>query len=91
MHCGLKPAGPDVGPVIPAAGRAFDAGSAQELVDVLYGVVREQAGQRYSRAMGLREHAGEGTAAARAYVEASLGLQVWAHRLYRQALAAPHP
>ena len=30
-------------------------------------------------------------AAAREYVQAALGLQVWAHRLYRQATAEPRP
>ena len=30
------------------------------------------------------------TSASRAYVEARLGLQVWAHGLYKQALGDPH-
>jgi hypothetical protein len=87
---GLKPAGLDVGPVIRAAERALDAGSADELTGVLCEIVRGQVEERHSRAMTLKEHAAEGVAAARTYVEASLGLQVWAHRLYKQAIAAPH-
>jgi hypothetical protein len=87
---GLKPAGLDVGPVIPAAERALDTGSADELTGLLCGITREQVEQRYGEAMALKEHAAEGVAAARAYVEAGLGLQVWAHHLYRQAIAVPH-
>ncbi|WP_234531936.1 DUF6448 family protein [Streptomyces shenzhenensis] len=88
---GLKPAGLDVGPVIPAAERALDAGSADELTGVLCEIIREQVEERHGRAMALKEHAPEGVAAARAYLEAGLGLQVWAHHLYKQAIAVPHP
>ncbi|BCM72895.1 MULTISPECIES: DUF6448 family protein [Streptomyces] len=87
---GLKPAGLGVGPVIPAAERALDAGSADALAGLLCGIVREQVEERLGRAMALKERAGEGVAAHRAYVEAGLGLQVWAHHLYQQAVAAPH-
>ncbi|MEV4231531.1 DUF6448 family protein [Streptomyces bobili] len=87
---GLKPAGLDVGPVIPAAERALDAGSADELTGVLCGIIREQVEERHGRAMALKEHATEGVDAAREFVEASLGLQVWAHHVYKQATAVPH-
>jgi hypothetical protein len=40
--------------------------------------------------MTLKAHASEGVPAARAYVDAMLGLQVWAHRVYMQAIADPH-
>ena len=73
---GLKPAGLDVGPVIPAAERALDAGSADELTGMLCGIVRAQVEERHRRAMALKEHAAEGVAAGRAYVEAGLGLAV---------------
>ncbi|MEU2750005.1 DUF6448 family protein [Streptomyces collinus] len=87
---GLKPAGLDVGPVIPAAERALDAGSADELTGALCGIIREQVEERHGRAMALKEHAAEGVASARAFVEAGLGLQVWAHHVYKQAIAVPH-
>ncbi|GGT01001.1 DUF6448 family protein [Streptomyces chromofuscus] len=87
---GLKPAGLDVGPVIPAAERALDAGSADELAGMLCEIVREQVEEHHGHAMALKEHAAEGVAATRAYVEACLGLQVWAHHLYKQAIAVPH-
>ena len=87
---GLKPAGLDVGPVIPSAERALETGSTDELIGLLCDSVRDQVERRHSHAMELKAHAGESTSAARAYVEAMLGLQVWAHAVHRQVLADPH-
>ena len=89
-YTGLKPAGLDVGPVIPAAERALETGSIGELVDVLCATVRGEVERRHRHAMALKQHAGEGVADAREYVEAMLGLQVWAHGVYRQVTADPH-
>ena len=84
---GLKPAGLDVGPVIPAAQRALDTGSTEALTDVLCATVREQVERRHRLAMDCRSHAGDSVEAARSYVEAMLGLQVWAHSVYKQVVA----
>ena len=87
---GLKPAGLDVGPVIPAAERALESGSTVELIDVLTASVRDQVAHRHERAMRLKTHANDSVDDARAYVEAMLGLQVWAHSVYKQVMADPH-
>lgn len=87
---GLKPAGLDVGPVIPAAERALDAGSPDPLVEVLCREMREQVHGRISHVMELKKRASTGVAAAREYVEAMLELQVWANAVHRQVTAAPH-
>lgn len=84
---GLKPAGLDTGPVIPAAEHSLETGSPHDLAAMLCEIVREQVEHRHGSAMLLRVHAAEGVTAARAYVEAALGLQVWANRLYKQATA----
>jgi len=57
-------------PVIPAAERALESGSYDELVDVLCGEVQDQVARRHMHAMALKDHAGEGVAHARAYIEA---------------------
>lgn len=88
---GLKPAGLDVGPIIPVAERALERGSAEELADLLCTAVREQVKARHTRAMALAEHARHDVAHARAHIEAALGLQVWAHHLHQTILADPHP
>jgi Family of unknown function (DUF6448) len=76
---GLKPAGLDVGPVIPLAESAIAAGEVTPLADFLSAAVRDQTVERFN-AM-LAAHAG--VDAARAYVQTMLGLQVWAHKLYQ--------
>ena len=51
---GLKPAGLDIGPVIPAAERALRSGAPDELVDLLGWTVRTQVEHRHERAMHSR-------------------------------------
>jgi hypothetical protein len=87
---GLKPAGLDVGPVIPVAERALTTNSASELTDLLCEAVRHQVEHRHARAMARQGHASESVGAARAYVEAMLGLQVWSHAVHGQIMAEPH-
>ena len=87
---GLKPAGLGEGPVIPVAERAIRTGSADELVRVLTDVVAEQIKNRLDRVMALKAHEHGSVATARAYVQAMLGLQVWAHTLYLAATGGQH-
>ncbi len=87
---GLKPAGLDVGPVIPVAEKAIETGSADELVASLSRIVEGEARRRFENLQHLREHASHGLAASRAYVEAMLGLQVWSHGVYLAAQSEPH-
>jgi hypothetical protein len=89
-YTGLKPAGQDEGPVIPVAERALHTGSADELVHLLTQVVADQVKFRLDRAIALKQHEHGSVAAAREYVEAMLGLQVWAHKLYQAASSGPH-
>jgi hypothetical protein len=76
--------------VIPVAERALHTGSADELVHVLTEVVADQAKSRLDRAMARKQQEHRSVAAARKYVEAMLGLQVWAHKLYLAATNDPH-
>lgn len=89
-YTGLKPAGLDVGPVIPAAERALAAGSPDELAALLCDTMRDQVEHRLAHAIAVKPAAGATVAEVRQYVEASLGLQVWSHAAYRQLLADPH-
>lgn len=89
-YTGLKPAGLDVGPVIPVAERAIETGSPEELSDLLCTMVRSEIARRFAHLLELRGHVEHGVDAARAYVEAMLGLQVYAHSLYQSIHAEPH-
>ena len=89
-YTGVKPAGLDVGPVIPAAERALETGSADELVALLSEVVAEQIKTRLDEALALKQKADTGVPAARAYVQSALALQVWSHQLYLAAQGTTH-
>lgn len=81
---GLKPAGLDVGPVIPIAERAIEHGSPHELTEFLVGTLHDEIGARFGAITSEQRTRRESLAAARRYVDAVLGLQVWAHKLYKQ-------
>jgi hypothetical protein len=87
---GLKPAGLDVGPIIPLAEKAIETGQPDALISALRDVIKAQALERFERLQHLKEHASLSVDAAREYVEAMLGLQVWAHQVYLSAKAEPH-
>ena len=87
---GLKPAGLDVGPIIPIAEKAIESGNAAALEEALVAAVREQVAERFHHLGHLRAGAHRGVDGARSYVQAVLGLQVWAHGLYQATRATGH-
>ena len=89
-YTGLKPAGLDVGPVIPAAERALETGTAGELVALLSGTVDEQVRKRLAHAIELKGRTNGDLEANREYVEAMLGFQVWAHSVHKALMSHPH-
>ena len=88
-YTGLKPAGLDVGPVIPAAERTIETGSPDVLLQVLGDTLHEEVKKRFDRVMELQAPQ-EIVAEAREYVEAMLGLEVWAHKVYVAVHAGGH-
>lgn len=87
-YTGLKPAGQDVGPVIPLAERAIETGSPEPVAKYLTGVLHDQLKERLERVNALAATQDRSVSDARAYVEATLGFQVYSHHLL-QALHAP--
>ena len=89
-YTGLKPAGLAEGPVIPVAEEAIEAGSADGLILVLSDVLTDEVKRRFETVMALQKYADGSVPEAREYVEAMLGLEVWAHTLYRAIKAEAH-
>jgi hypothetical protein len=87
---GLKPAGLDVGPIIPIAEKAIESENVAALEEALVATVREQVAERFHHLGHLRAGAHLGVDGARSYVQAMLGLQVWAHGLYQATRATGH-
>jgi hypothetical protein len=88
-YTGLKPAGLDVGPVIPIAEKAIELNSPELLAGALIEEVQAEVTRRFD-AMLRAKHASGSVDAQRKYVEAMLGLQVWSHKLYGCIKAAAH-
>lgn len=88
---GLKPAGLDVGPIIPVAEHAIEIGDPTPLVEILVDALRGEVERRFDAMTDARATAElEGTVAAeRVYVDSMLGLEVWAHRLHRRIIGPP--
>lgn len=89
-YVGLKPAGLDVGPVIPVAEQAIAAGAPDALIDLLTGELASEIRERFAQTLRLQARADGDLEANRAHVEAMLGLQVWAHSLHQAIHRHPH-
>lgn len=87
-YTGLKPAGLDIGPVIPLAERAIATGSPEPVADYLTGVLHDQLKHRLEEVSTLAASKAQSVGDARAWVEAMLGFQVYSHQLL-QAMHAP--
>jgi hypothetical protein len=87
-YTGLKPAGMDFGPVIPAAEGALESGDAEPLVTLLTNAVRAHVQERIKHSLQARSLPGEPAnhaevAAARERVEAELGFVLYAESLHQ--------
>ncbi|MFB3738916.1 MAG: DUF6448 family protein [Candidatus Velamenicoccus archaeovorus] len=89
-YTGLKPAGLDVGPVIPVAERAIETGSPEELTGLLGDLLGREVKTRLDHVIALEPKAVGSVPEAREYVEAALGFQVWAHGVLAAVRAQPH-
>jgi hypothetical protein len=89
-YTGLKPAGRDLGPAIPAADRALAEGSAAEVVRVLTEAVRRGVEKHFRAAVSRRNFATDDVAAGRQYVEAYVPYIHYVERLWRDAAGAAH-
>lgn len=89
-YTGLKPAGLDVGPVIPLAERAIETGSAEAVAGYLAGVLHDELEHRLEKVNTLAATKDQSVSAARAYVEAMLGFEVYSHHLLEALHASAH-
>jgi hypothetical protein len=87
-YTGLKPAGSDLGPLIPAAERAILDMSAKPLVDLLTHEVARGVRWHFQAVMGARIFPGESVEAGRRYVAAYLDFMHYIEQL-DEALLIP--
>jgi hypothetical protein len=84
-YTGLKPAGLDLGPAIPAADKALETGDPGPLLKLLNEKIHAGIHTYYVEAREKKQHAGESVEAGRAYVQAYVPYLHFVERLYMDA------
>lgn len=87
-YTGLKPAGADLGPAVPAADKALEDGSVETVVKLLTDAVRAGVHRHYHAAMGRRKFAVDDVAAGREYVAAYVPYVHYVEGLWEAATGA---
>ncbi len=82
---GLKPAGLDLGPAIPAADKALETGDPKPLLRLIEGKIHEAIHKYYTEARAKKVHAGESVEAGREFVHAYVPYLHFVERLYEDA------
>jgi hypothetical protein len=89
-YTGLKPAGRDLGPAIPAADRALEEGSVEPLVRLLATTMQEGLREHFNEAAGARGFKAGDVAAGREYVKAYVEFIHYVERLYEASATGAH-
>jgi hypothetical protein len=84
-YTGLKPAGLDPGPAIPAADKALETGNPSELLKLVNEKVHEGIHKYFVEAREKKKHAGDSVEAGRAYVQSYVPYLHFVERLYADA------
>ncbi len=84
-YTGLKPAGLDLGPAIPAADKALESGNPGPLLKLMNEKIHAGIHKYYMEAKEKKAHAGESVEAGRAYVNAYVPYLHFVERLYADA------
>ena len=87
---GLKPAGRDLGPAIPAADEAVRVGSVEPVRHLLTVAIQERLGQEFGEVMATKTFEPDDVAAGREYIKAYVEFIHFVERLYDSAMKTPH-
>lgn len=81
-YTGLKPAGRDLGPAIPAADKALEDGTVEPLLKLVNGATEKGLRERFRHLLGEANFNKDNVEAGRAYVKAYVEFVHYAERLY---------
>ena len=87
---GLKPAGRDLGPAIPAADEAVSTGSVEHLQQLLTGVFQQRLREEFGRVMAAKTFKPDDLAAGRAYINAYVEFIHFVERVYDSMMQSSH-
>ena len=85
-YTGLKPAGMELGPAIPAADKALETGDPRPLLTLINQKIHEGIHMYYTEARERKAHAKESVEAGRAYVQAYVPYLHFVERLYNDTV-----
>lgn len=89
-YTGLKPAGLDLGPAIPAADKAMASGDLKPVFDLMHGVLKPGLEARFKEARATRSQASPDPASGRKAVAAYVDFLHYVDGAYRAAAGAAH-
>lgn len=89
-YTGLKPAGRDLGPAIPAADKALEEGSAGPLLRLLSDAVQTGANDQFQTTLAKSKFGPNDVEAGRAYVRAYVEFVHYVERIYESAKNPAH-
>ncbi len=87
---GLKPAGRNLGPAIPAADEAVRVGSVEPVRHLLTVAIQERLQQQFGEVMATKSFEPDDVAAGRAHVKAYVEFIHFVELLYDSAMKTPH-
>ena len=89
-YTGLKPAGRDLGPAIPAADKALEDGSIEPVVKLLTGLVQDGVREHFQRAMDQKNFNKDNVETGRAYVETYVTFVHYIEGIYQATQSPAH-
>ncbi len=89
-YTGLKPAGRDLGPAIPAADKALQTGSVDALVKLLTEAVQHGVREHFAAANGKKTYDKNNVEAGRKYVQAYVPFLHYVEGIYEATKASAH-
>jgi hypothetical protein len=87
---GLKPAGRDLGPAIPAADKAIEEGSVESVVKLLSAAMGERLRAHFNEVVSTNAFEAGDVAAGRAYVKAYVEFIHYVERVYEASTTVTH-
>ena len=87
---GLKPAGRDLGPAIPAADEAVRLGSVEPVRRLLTDAIQERLREQFGEVIATKAFESDDIAAGRAYIKAYVEFIHFVERLHDSTMNAPH-
>ena len=89
-YTGLKPAGRDLGPAIPAADEAVRVGSVESVNRLLTQALQQRLREQFDEVIATKTFKADDIAAGRAYIKAYVEFVHFVERLYDSTMNAPH-